>query len=63
MIHQTHNSVCIIIFDPRFDTNLDFCFFKLKMFLCNISIISVHDTPPTVSDAQYWQTEPEWRAC
>ena len=23
-IHQTHNSVCITIFDPWFDTNLDF---------------------------------------
>ena len=28
-IHQTHDSVCITIFDSRFDTNLDF--FRIKL--------------------------------
>ena len=27
-INQTHDLVCITIFDPRFDTNLDFFIFK-----------------------------------
>ena len=26
-INQTHDLVCITIFDPRFDTNLDFLIF------------------------------------
>ena len=30
-IHQTHDSVCITIFDPQFDTNLDFFISKLNI--------------------------------
>ena len=51
---------CITIFDPRFDTNLDFLESNFTFYLCNISITSVYETRLIVSEAQYWETEPVW---